>query len=131
VPPDPDKVAHALARAFHWTISPCGDVALNQLGLSTQVPVVWSYISDGPYRKFHWDKITLSFKHRANRQISYMSDKTKLLIEAIKTCGKANVDDAVITVLRSKFTVEERKEMLNEATEASDWIYQVVRKVCK
>ena len=42
IPPDPEKVAYALARKYHWTISPCGDVALNKLGLSTQVPVVWT-----------------------------------------------------------------------------------------
>ena len=58
IPANPEKVAYAIARSFRWTIAPCGDVALNKLGLSTQVPVVWSYISDGPYRKFSWDNIT-------------------------------------------------------------------------
>ena len=54
IPANPDAIACAIARSFRWTIAPCGDVALNKLGLSTQVPVVWSYISDGPYRKFSW-----------------------------------------------------------------------------
>lgn len=86
---NPEKVAYAIARGFHWTIAPCGDVALNKLGLSRQVPVVWSYISDGPYRKFSWDNITLSFRHRANREISYMSETTTLVVEALKTLGKS------------------------------------------
>lgn len=81
IPANPDAVAYAIARSFHWTIAPCGDVALNKLGLSTQIPVVWSYISDGPYRKFSWDSITLSFKHRANREISFMSETTTLVVE--------------------------------------------------
>ena len=131
IPPDPDKVAHALARSYHWTIAPCGDVALNQLGLSTQVPVVWSYISDGPYRKFKWDKITLSFKHRANRQISLMSDKTSLVIEAIRTYGKDNIDDTAVSILRNRFTEAERKEILEEAAGTSEWIYQVIRRMCE
>ena len=76
VPVNPEAVVYAIARNFHWTIAPCGDIALNKLGLSTQVPVVWSYISDGPYRKFSWDNITVSFKHRANREISFMSEST-------------------------------------------------------
>lgn len=46
--PSPNKVAEAIARKFNWTIAPCGDTALNMLGLSTQVPAKWSYISDGP-----------------------------------------------------------------------------------
>ena len=41
---DPDAVAEALARCYHWTIAPCGNTALNMLGLSTQVTAVWSYI---------------------------------------------------------------------------------------
>ena len=45
---DPEAVANALARSYHWTIAPCGNTALNLLGLSTQVTAVWSYISDGP-----------------------------------------------------------------------------------
>ena len=130
VPANPEKVAYAIARGFHWTIAPCGDVALNKLGLSTQVPVVWSYISDGPYRKFSWDNITLSFKHRANREISYMSETTILVVEALKTLGKDRVDDGIILSLRNRLPREEKKKMLVEATGVSEWIYTVIRKVC-
>lgn len=130
VPANPEKVAYAIARGFHWTIAPCGDVALNKLGLSTQVPVVWSYISDGPYRKFSWDNITLSFKHRANREISFMSETTTLVVEALKTLGKDRVDDGIILSLRNRLPKEEKKKMLEEATGVSEWIYTVIRKVC-
>ncbi|MCL1828828.1 MAG: DUF6088 family protein, partial [Oscillospiraceae bacterium] len=53
--PSPDTVAHALARNFGWTIVPGGDTALNLLGLSTQVPAVWSYVSDGTYKEYTFD----------------------------------------------------------------------------
>ena len=69
---DPDAVAKALARCYHWTIAPCGDTALNMLGLSTQVTAVWSYISDGPYKTYEWDKTKIEFKHRTNKEaVSY------------------------------------------------------------
>ena len=130
IPANPERVAYAIARSFRWTIAPCGDVALNKLGLSTQVPVVWSYISDGPYRKFSWDNTTLSFKHRANREISFMSETTTLVIEALKTLGKDRVDDDIILSLRNRLPEEEKKKMLKEATGVSEWIYTVIRKVC-
>ncbi len=130
VPVNPDKVAYALARGFHWTIAPCGDVALNKLGLSTQVPVVWSYISDGPYRNFAWDNITISFKHRTNRQISFMSETTTLVVEAIKTLGKSRIDDIAIQTLKNRLPEIEKKQILEEATGVSEWIYEVIRKVC-
>lgn len=109
IPANPDAVAYAIAKSFHWTIAPCGDVALNKLGLSTQVPVVWSYISDGPYRKFSWDNITLSFKHRANREISFMSETTALVVEALKTLGKERIDDSTIQNLRNRLPEAEKK----------------------
>lgn len=130
VPANPEKVAYAIARGFHWTIAPCGDVALNKLGLSTQVPVVWSYISDGPYRRFSWDNITISFKHRTNREISFMSDLTILVVEAIKTLGKDRMDDTVIQSLKNRLPESERKQILEEATAVSEWIYEAIRKVC-
>jgi hypothetical protein len=46
--PNPNEIADALARNYSWTIAPTGNTALNLLGLSTQVPANWSYISSGP-----------------------------------------------------------------------------------
>ena len=66
---DPEAVANALARSYHWTIAPCGNTALNLLGLSTQVTAVWSYISDGPYKTYEWNSTKLEFKHRTNRRL--------------------------------------------------------------
>lgn len=130
IPANPDTVAYAIARSFHWTIAPCGDVALNKLGLSTQVPVVWAYISDGPYRNFSWDDITISFKHRANRQISFLSEVTVLVVEAIKTLGKERIDDSIILNLKNRLPEDEKKKILKEANGVSEWIYEVIRKVC-
>ena len=130
IPADPEKVAYAIAKEFHWTIAPCGDIALNKLGLSTQVPVVWSYISDGPYRKFTWDNITIAYKHRTNRQISHMSKNTTLLIEAIRSLGKNRIDDTVIRKLKTRLPEDEKTQILVEANGVNEWIYDVIRKVC-
>ena len=130
IPTDPEKVANALAKKYHWTISPCGDVALNKLGLSTQVPVVWSYVSDGPYREFTWDNIILSFKHKTNREISLMSHVSIMVIEAIKTLGKDNCDENAIAILRSRLSREEKVVLLKDVTDAASWIFDIVRKVC-
>lgn len=130
LPPDPDKVAHALARHYHWSIGPCGDVALNKLGLTPQVPAVWVYVSDGPYRSFAWDNTQLKFKHKANREISRLSEKTVMVIEAIRALGKNRIDDSVVAGLRRTLTEEEKKLVMKEASNCSEWIYEVIRKVC-
>ena len=130
LPTDPEKVAFAIAQKYHWTISPCGDVALNKLGLSTQVPVVWSYVSDGPYRDFSWDNITLSFKHKTNREISFMSSISIMVVEALKTLGKNNVDENTVDILKNRLNGAEKSTLLNETVDSAAWIYDIIRKVC-
>lgn len=127
---DPNEVAKALARNYHWSISPCGNTALNQLGLSTQVPAVWSYISDGPYKTFEINATKIDFKHRTNKEISGLSYMTALVIQALKTLGKENVDELVISTLSSKLNNAEKSAMLQEASEATNWIYDTIKKIC-
>ena len=127
---DPDAVAKALARCYHWTIAPCGNTALNLLGLSTQVTAVWSYISDGPYKTYEWNSTKLEFKHRTNKEITGLSYMTSLVIQALKTLGRINVTAEIIQTLSEKLTEDEKRACLKEATESTDWVYDTIRKMC-
>ena len=127
---DPDVVAKALARCYHWTIAPCGNTALNLLGLSTQVTAVWSYISDGPYKTYEWNSTKLEFKHRANKEITGLSYMTSLVIQALKTLGRTNVTPEIIQTLSEKLSEAEKQACLKEATESTDWVYDTIRKMC-
>lgn len=126
----PDAVAKALARSYHWTIAPCGNTALNLLGISTQVTAVWSYISDGPYKTYEWNSTKLEFKHRTNKEITGLSYMTSLVIQALKTLGKSNVTPGIIQTLSEKLSDDEKQACLKEATEATDWVYDTIRKMC-
>ena len=127
---DPDAVAKALARSYHWTIAPCGNTALNLLGLSTQVTAVWSYISDGPYKTYEWNSTKLEFKHRTNKEITGLSYMTSLVIQALKTLGRTNVTPEIMQVLSEKLSEDEKQACLKEATESTDWVYDTIRKMC-
>ena len=127
---DPEAVANALARSYHWTIAPCGNTALNLLGLSTQVIAVWSYISDGPYKTYEWNSTKLEFKHRTNKEITGLSYMTSLVIQALKTLGKSNVTPEVIQMLSEKLTDKDKQACLKEATESTDWVYDTIRQIC-
>lgn len=127
---DPDAVAKALARNYHWTIAPSGNTALNLLGLSTQVPAVWSYISDGPYRSYEWNSTKIIFKNRANKEITRLSYMTILVIQSLKTIGKKGVTPEIITRLSNRLNVIEKSKMLQEATEATDWVYNTIKEIC-
>ena len=130
VTPAVDNVAQALARNFGWTIVPCGDVALNILGLSTQVPATYVYVSDGTYKEYTFHNITIQFKRTTNREVSKLSYKTALVIQALKALGKDQIDDVVIHQLRNILTAEEKATMLLEAKTATAWIYDYIRQIC-
>lgn len=131
VAPIPDNVAHAIARNYGWTIVPCGDTALNLLGLSTQVPATWVYVSDGTYKEYTYDNTTIRFKRATNKEVSKLSYKTALTIQALKALGKDKIDDTVLARLRKLLTDEERQAMLMEAKTATSWIYEYIRQICR
>lgn len=128
--PSPHHVAMALARNFGWTIAPSGAAALNILGLSTQVPAHWSFASDGPYRSFSFGNITIEFKHCSVKEISGMSPKTALVIQAIKALGKENTDEETLQKIRRNLTAEERIALLEEAKRTTVWIYEAIKIIC-
>ena len=131
VAPSPALVAEAIARNFGWTIVPCGDTALNILGLSTQVPAVWSYVSDGAYKEYSFDNTTVKFKRTTNKEISKLSYKTALIIQALKALGKENITDEIIEKLKSCLTDEEKKAALFEAKTATSWIYEYIKDIAR
>lgn len=131
VAPIPDKVAHALARNFGWTIVPCGDTALNLLGLSTQVPSVWIYVSDGIYKEYAYDNTVIQFKKTTNKEVSKLSYKTALTIQALKAIGKDKVNEIIIENLRNLLTESEKRNMLHEAKTATYWVYEYIKLVCR
>lgn len=131
VAPSPNAVAYAIARNFGWSIVPCGDTALNLLGLSTQVPVAWSYVSDGPYKDYSFDNTIIKFKHTTNKEISKLTPKTALVIQALKTLGKDNIRNETIERIKESTTLNERKTMLREAQYATAWIYEVIKLICR
>ena len=131
VAPSPDKVANALARNFGWTIVPCGDTALNLLGLSTQVPAAWVYVSDGTYKEYTYDNTTIQFKRTTNKEVSKLSYKTALTVQALKALGKDKIDDTVISRLSKLLTAKEKQTMLEEAKAATSWIYEYIKQICR
>lgn len=131
VAPEPDAVAHALARNFGWTIVPCGDTALNLLGLSTQIPAAWVYVSDGTYKEYTYEQTTIKFKRTTNKEISKLSYKTALVVQALKALGKDNVDETVLTKLKNNLTDSEKQALLTEAKAATSWIYEYIKLICR
>ena len=129
--PSPDLVANALARNYGWSVVSCGDTALNLLGLSTQMPAAWTYVSDGPYKEYSFENTTLKFKRITNKEISKLSYKSALVVQALKALGKENVTDSVLLKLKTDLTADEKNKLLNEAKSVTSWIYEYIKLICR
>ena len=131
VPPRSEDIAKAIARNYGWTVVPCGDTALNMLGLSTQVPTVLLYVSDGPYKTYEANGITLKFKHTDNKnEITAVSYQTALVIQALKALGKENITDKEIRKLSKILSQSEKQKMLAESQRITEWVYGYIKKIC-
>jgi hypothetical protein len=128
--PDIDQVAHAIARKFNWRIYPSGDVALNLLGLSTQVPAHWSYLSDGRDKEYEIGMQRLAFRKTALRDLGFTQPDSGLLVQALKALGKELVDDAVIEILRTRWSSTQKARILKDTRTVTGWIYSCIKRIC-
>lgn len=128
VAPNIEQVAHAIARNFNWSIAPAGDTALNLLGLSSQVPAVWQFVSDGPYKEYVCRGVKIKFSHSANKEISGKSPITAIAIQAIKALGK-NISKADIEMMRSVISDCDKGIILREAQGTTAWVYDVIKEI--
>ncbi len=129
--PDLDGVARAIARNHGWSIVPCGDTALNLLGLSTQVPAVYLYISDGPYRTYTVENQTIQFKHSTQKNVTGLSPTSALVVQAIKALGEENVDKAIILKLQDSLTAQSKAQLRTETKQSTTWIYRIIKEICQ
>lgn len=125
------ELALAIARKYNWNIAPYNSTALNLLGLSTQVPSHYKYISSGRYKEYNIGDTILEFKKVSPGEIANMSIKTATVIQAIKSLGKDNITDDVILKIRRNLSIKEKEDLLRDAKSTSSWIYEVIRKICE
>lgn len=123
------QLAIAIARKYNWNIAPYNNTALNLLGLSSQVPSHYKYISSGRYKKYKIDDTILEFKKVNPGEIANMSLKTSTVIQAIKSLGKQNITTDVILKIRENLDEDEISILMEESKSAPSWIYEVIREI--
>lgn len=128
--PNLDQIAKAIARKHGWRIQPTGAHAANMLNLSTQVPAQAVYLSDGPTKEMQFENRTLTFKKTSPKKLA-AGELGGLLINALKELGKARVTPELIAKLRKRFDDRQKKELLADARLGPDWIFEVIREICR
>ena len=123
VPPAPDAVARAIARANRWAIAPAGDTALNLLGLDDQVPARVEYVSSGPYQTYAYGNGEIRFRHRASRDLAECSPTTMLVTQALRALGREHVDAEIMRRVSARLTDDEVRALYVETRNSTAWIF--------
>ena len=127
VPCNIDSVARTIARQNGWHVIPGGDQCLNILGLSTQIPAKYQYLSDGPYKEYEIQGSRIEFKHRSPKNFPE-NELTAMVIQAICAQGKDNCDEIFIEKLSNSIPDEDKITVLNNIGRPSAWIEDVVKR---
>lgn len=129
--PDIDQVARALARKFGWHIQPSGPAALNLMGVSTQVPGQFVYLSDGPSRTYRVGKTKLIFKNTALKEAGFKFPQSALIVQGLKSLGPEGITDEVIAGIRQWLEDSLCPKILKDTRTVTGWVYEAIRKICR
>ncbi len=127
--PEFDQVAQAFARKFNWRIQPGGDAALNLLGLSTQVPGKYLYLSDGPDRAYSIGNYRLQFKKTALKDVGFKYRDSGLIVQALKALGKERITGEVIEKIRKQIAPEKYGKILKDTQTVTGWVYDAIKDI--
>lgn len=102
IPPSAEDIAQRIAERDKVKIIPTGDQALNQLGLSTQVPGNAVYITNGARKKINIGKGRNIVSRESNelRIFEFESKIMMLAVSAMRSIGKDKIGSDILTVIR-------------------------------
>lgn len=129
VAPDMQQVANAIARKFNWRIQPTGDTALTFLGLSNQLNGNYTYLSDGPTKKYTILGQILSFKHMSFKEASISDKNTILVVQAIKAVGEKNITMEFLEKMKEKFSKEEWLKIKKHSSTSVLWVQNCINSI--
>ncbi|MFZ6664870.1 DUF6088 family protein [Peijinzhouia sedimentorum] len=126
--PSTEKIAEAIRRRDNARIVPTGGLALNALGLSTQVPINVVYYTDGSARKIDLGKRKIVFKKTTPRNLATIGKISTLVIQALKELGKDKATEDEIKIILEHLKKEEPYRLEHDIKLAPEWIRIIMRK---
>jgi len=127
VKPGAEAIAKAIAKRDKARIIPTGTLALNALGLSTQVPMNIVYLTDGTARKINIGKRKIIFKKTSPRNLAAIGEISSLAIQALKEIGKDNITEAEQEIILNHLKKEEPYRLEHDIRLAPEWIRKIMR----
>jgi hypothetical protein len=127
--PSPDDVASALAGRDGARLQASGAHAANLLGLSDQVPVRLTFLTDGRSRRVQLGRQQIVLKHTTPRQMATAGRISGTVIQALRWLGKYHVDNRTVAMLRRRLSDTDKRQLLKDLRYAPTWVADIMRSV--
>ena len=126
--PSVDKVVQAIATRDNAKVLPSGMTALNALGLSTQVPMNYTYLTTGSERTVNLSNRKVVLKRGVPKNFCYGTRLISLLVQALKALKKENVGDSELNVIRQLVLKETDKDTLVKDVDMMPaWMKRIIK----
>ncbi len=126
--PSVDDIVKAIAKRDNARIVPTGVWAQNVLGLSTQVPLNYVYLTDGTSRKLEmFNGCMVTFKHTALKNLSFNNYLAMLINVALRDLGQQNVTEEHVKRIHQLLQNENRTDIERDYGRMTGWIREIVK----
>lgn len=126
--PSVDKIVQAIAARDNAEVLPSGMTALNVLGLSTQVPMKYSYLTTGSERTIKLKNQEIRLKRGVPKNFCYKTKLIALLVQALKALKQQNVGQEETQVIRSLISKEpDRIALAKDVDMMPIWMKRIVK----
>ena len=120
--PSTESIAEAIAKRDKIRIIPTSIYALQQLGISTQLPMNVIYLTDGAPRKIKVGKRTITFKKTAPKNLAIKNKVLSNIVQGLKELGKENITDEIRQKINQALQKVPVKALKEEILNAPVWV---------
>ena len=130
--PSLDDIAKTIAERDNVQILPTGALALNILGLSTQVPMNAVYVTTGASKIVRVGKRKITFRRVTPKYFAFKAKVSPLIVFALQEIKEKNVTEGIIEQLKKVLEKSNELELLqDDLKKYPAWIREIVIKILK
>ena len=126
-----DKVAEAAARKNKMRILITEPLAANLLGLTTQVPTKYVFLTDGKSKKVTIGKQQITFKHAAPSVMGLNKRKGGIVVQALKYLGEDRVSSIISNQLRKLLPKKVKNDLLLCLPHSPVWMHRYLKEIAR
>lgn len=132
VSPSVGTIVRAIAERDHAQVMPSGVTALNALGLSTQVPMKYSYLTTGSKRVVKMDGATVTLRTAVPRYFCYETKLIGMLVQALKSLTQDGIEEEHLSQIVKLLAQEPDQEaLMRDVLRMPAWMKRIVKPLIK